>query len=158
MDPTITFFCLVLIGFILIAAEVFVPGGVLGIIGFICIIGAIVFGFKAFGSYGGTIAMAILIVASGAFVVGWLYIFPRTAIGKSLTLSDNFSEAKANPDESDLLDKEGVATSNLGPAGIVEIDNQRLDVVAESSWIESGSKVRVIAVTGNRVVVRQIES
>ena len=155
---TLLFISLVVVGFLLIAAEVFIPGGIIGVIGFLVIVGAIVVGFQAFGAQGGTVAMASLIVASGTFMVGWLYIFPKTSIGKSLTLSKDFSTAKATPDESSLLEQEGEAVSNLGPAGIATIDGRRLDVMAESNWIESGSRIKVVEVTGNRIIVRQIDS
>lgn len=159
MEPTAVLFAsLVIIGFLLIAAEVFVPGGILGIIGFAVIGAAIVTGFLVFGSQKGTIVMALLIVASGGFMIGWLYIFPKTSIGKSLTLSKDFKEAKANPEKSELLNQEGIAVSNLGPSGIANIDNQRLDVIAENNWIDSGSNIKVVRVTGNRIIVRQITS
>jgi membrane-bound serine protease (ClpP class) len=153
--PTLLFVSLVVIGFVLIAAEVFIPGGVIGIIGFLVIAGAAATGFVAFGPQGGTVAMASLVVSSGAFLVGWLYIFPKTPIGKSLTLSNNGVLQKANPDCSELLNQEGEAVSNLGPAGIARINNKRVDVVAESSWIDSGSTIKVVEVTGNRIVVRK---
>ena len=152
------FAALVIIGFILIAAEVFIPGGIVGALGFLCIIGAIVVGFKAFGKQNGLMVMAILLISSTGFLVAWLYLLPRTTIGKSVTLSDDTHEYKSAPDRSNLLDQEGEAVSNLGPSGVAQINNRREDVTAESSWIPSGSRIKVIKITGNRVIVRQITS
>jgi membrane-bound serine protease (ClpP class) len=56
-----------------------------------------------------------------------------------------------------LLGKEGVATTTLRPAGIAEIEQRRIDVVADGGWIEQNRPVRVIEVSGNRVVVEEIE-
>jgi membrane-bound serine protease (ClpP class) len=44
----------------------------------------------------------------------------------------------------------------LRPAGLALLNGQRVDVVAESSWIQAGVRVKVIEVAGNRIVVRQL--
>jgi membrane-bound serine protease (ClpP class) len=54
------------------------------------------------------------------------------------------------------MGREGVAQTILRPAGVAMIGDQRLDVVAESGVIESGSPVRIVAVNENRLVVRKL--
>jgi membrane-bound serine protease (ClpP class) len=49
----------------------------------------------------------------------------------------------------------GVAMTTLRPAGRVRIGDEFIDVVTEGSYIEEGQAVRVIDVSGNRVVVKQ---
>jgi membrane-bound serine protease (ClpP class) len=53
-----------------------------------------------------------------------------------------------------LLHKEGVAVTDLHPAGKALIDGHRADVVSESGYIGAGEHIRVIAVEGIRVIVR----
>lgn len=48
----------------------------------------------------------------------------------------------------------GTAKSNLRPAGIVEIDGKRVEVVSDGSFIKRDTLVEVIEVDGERVVVR----
>lgn len=55
-----------------------------------------------------------------------------------------------------LLDKEGTASSELRPAGVAEIEGQRVDVVTQGEMIAEGDRVRVAEVEGNRVVVEAI--
>jgi membrane-bound serine protease (ClpP class) len=43
----------------------------------------------------------------------------------------------------------------LRPAGIAEIDGERIDVVAEGEMIEAGATIVVSRVDGNRIVVRR---
>jgi len=43
----------------------------------------------------------------------------------------------------------------LNPAGIAEFDGVRLNVVSEASYMTKGTKVKVIQVEGNRIVVRE---
>jgi membrane-bound serine protease (ClpP class) len=55
-----------------------------------------------------------------------------------------------------FLEKEGVAKTDLRPAGVVLVDGQRVDVVTEGAMIEVGARVKVVAVEGNRIVVRRV--
>ncbi len=55
------------------------------------------------------------------------------------------------------LGQEGRALTQLRPAGAMEIDGKRIDVVTEGDFIPRGSRVQVIKVEGTRVVVRPVE-
>jgi len=65
------------------------------------------------------------------------------------------SAADATPLEH-LLGKEGVAITPLRPGGAALIDNTRVDVVAEGKFVEPNTRIKVIHVEGNRVVVEPI--
>ena len=56
----------------------------------------------------------------------------------------------------DLLGKEGVAVSFLRPAGKAMIGGQLADVVTEGDLIPKDSRVKVVKVEGNRVVVTKV--
>ena len=152
----ILFWSLALAGFLLIAAEVIVPGGVLGVLGFIALVASAIFSFQAFGAAGGIIATVLLMVGSVAFLAGWLYIFPRTRIGKTMTLQKDGANWKAGPDDQGLVGLEGEALSNLVPSGVAMINEKRTDVMADSTFVDKGSRIKVIDVSGNRVVVREV--
>jgi len=55
-----------------------------------------------------------------------------------------------------LLGAIGVSATPLRPAGKVQFGDQFVDVVAEGSYIAPGSRVQVIEIEGNRVVVKQV--
>jgi membrane-bound serine protease (ClpP class) len=57
----------------------------------------------------------------------------------------------------ELVGKTGVARTHLRPAGTALIDDERIDVVADGERIDAGARVRVVAVRGNRVVVRRVQ-
>jgi membrane-bound serine protease (ClpP class) len=59
-------------------------------------------------------------------------------------------------DLSGLINQHGSAQTNLRPSGTVVIGNRRVDVVTEGTMIDKDTAVRVVAVEGNRVVVREI--
>ena len=151
------FAILIIAGLFLIGAEIFLPGGVIGFIGALCLLAAIVVGFVAFGLQGGLLVALAVVVLSGVCLVIWVKYFPKTQMGRSLTLSDDGKTFKsASPEFMDLLNKEGVALSILRPAGIAKFDGKRVDVVADGSWIESGKPIKVTRVEGVRILVREI--
>ncbi len=50
-----------------------------------------------------------------------------------------------------------IADSPLRPAGKVMFGNDYFDVVTEGGFVDKGSQVRVVKVSGNRIVVRQVD-
>lgn len=148
-----TIIVLVLVGFLLIAAEMFLPGLVLGILGAILLIAAIIISFTQYGIEAGTIVSAIILVATTVGFFVWMAVFPRTAIGKKLTLSRSLEDPAC--DVGLLVGLDGVAVTPLRPAGTALIDGHKVDVVAESSYIERNDPILVIAAKGSRVMVRK---
>jgi len=49
----------------------------------------------------------------------------------------------------------GIADSPLRPAGMVRFGERYVDVLTEGTFIEKGQQVKVVKITGNRVIVRQ---
>ena len=54
-----------------------------------------------------------------------------------------------------LLDMEGVALSELRPAGFIEIDGEKLDALSEGEFISKNSLVKVVRVEGSKIYVRR---
>ena len=48
--------------------------------------------------------------------------------------------------------------SALRPTGIARIDGRRVDVVTRGEQLEPGTRVRVVEVSGNRLVVAAVEA
>jgi len=143
-------------GLLLIGAEIFVPGGVLGVVGGLALIVALIVGFVAFPGYGLYVAVGILILV-GVAIFLWIKLFPNSRMGRKMTVMHDMSSSKATEDGlAALLGKEGEALSELRPAGFALIEGRRVDVVAEGRMIATGTKVRVIEVEGNRVIVAKI--
>lgn len=149
---------LVLLGFALVIAEVFfVSFGVLSIAASLSMATAV---FLAFLDHGPTTGMSFLILSLGgsaaAIYFGFKYL-PQTSIGKALILSGDeqvkMRKAAQEPELGAFMGRFGVASSDLRPAGFAAFDGQRVDVVTRGELIEKGSRLKVIQVEGNRVVV-----
>jgi membrane-bound serine protease (ClpP class) len=57
-------------------------------------------------------------------------------------------------DFSHLVGQQGIAATNLMPAGKAEFDGQLIDVIADGLPIDRGTSIVVVKTRGNRVQVR----
>ena len=152
---------LAIAGVALIIGEVFIPGGIIGTIGLLALIGSIVLAVMNF-STGGIIATVFLIPVAG--IAAWLFAFRvlrRTRLGQSVFLQSTqkgVSVLSGSADElKQLIGKRGVALSYLRPAGVAQIDGDRVDVVTEGEYVKAGTPIVVLELEGNHLVVRPVE-
>ncbi|MBS4199716.1 nodulation protein NfeD [Bacillus sp. FJAT-49732] len=149
---------LFVLGIILIAAEFFLAGGIAGLLGTVAVIGSIIM------AGGNLLHMAISIVIalflSILAIIIMLKVFgKRMNIFKKLILTDSTNTESgyvSNVNRLELIGREGVTVTPLRPSGTVKVDEERLDVVAEGSFIENNTKVKVVKVEGSRIVVREL--
>jgi|SRR5579862_1110259 len=145
-------------GMVLIAVDFYLPGFVLGSIGVVLMLVATAIYYGDTSSVDKTIMLFCTEVALG-IGAGYISIkyFPKTAAGKKMILAETQTGVRAQAAQArDWVGREGVAQTILRPAGVALVDGKRLDVVAESGMIESGSPIRIIAVQENRLVVKQL--
>ena len=139
------------LGLSLIVAEIFLVGVVLGLIGLTCMLVSIYFGFEKSAGPGWTlVAIAAASVPVLAFV--WVKVINRV-------LAMKFTQTgytSAQMQYKDLVGQEGVALTTLRPAGMARFGEKKVDVVSEGEVVDRDSRVRVIEVKGNRVVVRAV--
>lgn len=147
---------LLVIGFILVVIEMYVPGfGAPGITGIACLIAGVI--LKANSALEALI-MAIVIIALLCVALSIsIHSVSKGRLAKSkLVLHETATDA-GSIGENDLkyyLDKTGTTTTVLRPAGMGEFDGVKLNVVSDGEFIAAGETVRVIAVEGNRIVVK----
>jgi membrane-bound ClpP family serine protease len=154
----VTIAILIITGLALIAVDFYLPGFVLGSIGVVLMLVALVLTYKSYG----TNVMLVLFLLELTVGIGVGYasikLFPQTAVGKRMILGETQTGVRAeSPKQLDeWLGREGVAQTVLRPAGVAIIDGKRLDVEAESGMIEGGSPIKVVAVHDNRLVVKKL--
>lgn len=142
---------LLILGAVLMFLETLLPGMIAGIIGFICLMAAVVLGYRE-GYQTGTFILAGVIVGLMVGVWCWLKFFPESRMAKKFISRGAVGDLGV--DKPELLHQTGEALTQLRPSGNAKINGQRVDVVAESGLIERGTKVKVVAVEGARIVVR----
>lgn len=147
-----------LAGIVFLGVELFIPGGILGIIGAGLLILSIVYAFIAFPDAGPYVATGVLALIAVAFF-WWATVFPHTRPGRRLMAGASLKGSTSVEEGLDSLrGKQGVAASALRPAGYVLIDGRRIDVVTRGEMIEKDCPVRVVDVEGSRVIVAQMSS
>ena len=153
MEPITLYFTLLLAGFVLIGMEIFVPGGILGIFGSVAWISAAVVGWRNFPDPWNMVsAFALLIFGLLTFVI-WIRYFPKSRVGKSLSLNENTASYKSHTVPDLPVGTAGETLSTLRPSGIARFDGQRLDVVADGEWIEAGQTVKISSTSGGHISV-----
>ncbi len=73
-----------------------------------------------------------------------------------LTSEKGFSSARDRID--DLLSAEGVAITTLKPSGIANINGDQVDVTSKGEMIEKNTKIKVIDLKGDRIVVKRVKT
>ena len=150
---------LLLVGLICIVLEIFVPSGILGIIGGGAILGALVVSGADMGHRAFSIGIAILVAIILAIVL-FRKIDVNRGIFRYLVLQDSTSTEKgyvSNENRLDLIGKEGRALTFLRPAGTAVFGNERYDVVTEGSFIDRDKPIKIVKVEGTRIVVREVK-
>lgn len=146
-------------GSMLLLLEFFLPGGIIGTIGLILVVLSLLFAAENIGH----MAVSLLIAGSVSFLAIFIMskvIGKRMKWFKKIILQDSTSTEKgyvSNQTRTDLIGKQGVALTVLRPSGTVMIDNERLDVVTEGTYIDQGKKVLVVKAEGPRIIVREID-
>jgi len=143
---------LLLIGLVLMFFEVLLPGMVLGACAILSLIASVALAY-ANTDYG-TVFLIITLVSLVVFTIGFVCWFPNSYMGRKLTSTTAVGDLGI--DLSGLNNQTGTAYTDLRPSGKATIGDQRIDVVTEGTMIDKDTPVRVVAVEGNRVVVREI--
>ncbi len=143
-------------GVILIAAEVVVPGGILGIIGSLFMLAGVVVAFDRYGFSGGALATAAgLFIACVALYFEFVML-PKSRIARALSMTATV-DGRSQPAVADrsLIGRRAVAVTTLAPSGVIECDGRRYEAFARSGHVPAGAAVDVIDLDTFRVIVTQ---
>ena len=157
-------------GALFVAAEVLlIPGfGLFGVLGIAGIAGGIYMSLlgslptAADFSQAGSVLSATLVIL---LVSGWALLrhLPKSTrlfqSGIFLgTRTDRAIGYESSERRTDLVGAEGVAATDLRPSGVGIFDDERVDIVSQSEWIQEGTPVLVVSAEGYRRVVRPIRN
>jgi len=155
MDGLSLIITLFVVGFLLLAAEVFLPGMIVGTIGLICLIASVVVVFNEYGTSTGLLAAVLVGGLTVAGFVVWLNVFQHTFVGRRIMLFTRQPTGGAASENQTFLGATGEALTPLRPSGTARIAGKRVDVTAVGDFLEQGAGVVVVAADGMRVAVRR---
>ncbi|MGG3842554.1 NfeD family protein [Anoxybacillus kestanbolensis] len=145
------------IGLILLVIELFVPGGVIGLLG----LGTLLWSLFLAAKYSPFITVSLAVAVVSALMMGlWLSRVSKKKmmLFEKIVLTDEQRNEKgyvSHDARVDLIGKRGVALTVLRPAGTALIDDERVDVVTEGEYIERNRPIEVVYVDGLKIVVRE---
>jgi len=148
-----------LVGVAVVVAEIVLPSG-----GLLSLLAAAIFGYSlylVFHDISTATGMAFLLadlMMLPVFIYAGLKMLGRSPATLRSTLSSAAGVTSQSAELEQFRDLEGRALTNLHPSGTVLILGQRLDVVSRGEYIEKGSAVQVVDVTGNQVIVARRET
>lgn len=147
---------LLAVGLVLLVIEIFfVPGTtVVGLTGFGMMIVGIFFSFRYFGSATGWVTVGSTAAVSGIL----LYFAFRPGMWDKLALKSS-SDGKVNEGEMNnfAAGQEGVAISALRPVGKADLGNRIAEVRTNGDYVESGTRIRVVRLLSNQIIVEPIK-
>jgi membrane-bound serine protease (ClpP class) len=154
------------LGLVALMVEVFLlPGfGAAGFLALAAFGAAIVLAMVGGSPTAGDVAQALAVLGASlvitvAVAYAWLRHLPTSGRFSGLFLrhsaaqSEGYVSALPRPD---LVGQDGVAVTDLRPAGLAQIGAERVDVVTEGEYVSQGTPVRVLRSEGYRHIVRGI--
>ncbi|MBM7660789.1 membrane-bound serine protease (ClpP class) [Bacillus mesophilus] len=149
---------LFVVGFILLIIELFVPGGILGVIGLAAVLTSVFISTES-------IELAAISVFIAFLVCVIVSVLLFKVFGKKIRLFDRLVLKDAthteqgyvsNVNRHELVGLEGETVSPLRPSGTAIFNDEYLHVVTEGVYISEKTPVKIVKVEGARVVVREI--
>ena len=139
--------------------ELFViPGfGIMGVLGIILISITIYTAYKNLGAEAAFYTLFVSLILASLFVYYFIKrnLFKKATLQYRLKKEDGFAIRYFLLEE--FVNREGVTVTNLRPIGIVKIDEERLDAIAEgTAFIKKGVRVKAVGVEGSKLVVKEI--
>ncbi len=147
------------LGIGLILLELFIAGGIAGVIGLLAIVASFFMASDNVVHMG--ISLLIALTASIVLSILMIRVFgKKMKFFKRIILTDSTSTEKgyvSNKNRLELIGVEGMTVTPLRPSGTIIVEDERIDVVSDGGFVPKGRKVRVIKTEGSRIVVREIE-
>jgi membrane-bound ClpP family serine protease len=166
MEPAYLAVVLLVLGLALIVCEVFIPSaGLIAAFATLCLAGSIACAWSAWAYKSPayfTIYLISLLILIPSALSGAFYVLPRTEFGRQVLLEGpDLQEVTPYQEEQRqlqrLVGKIGKTQTMLNPGGLVIVEGTRQHCESEGLLLEAGMPVEIVAVKGNRLVVRPVE-
>lgn len=141
-------------GVLLLAAEVVVPGAILGVIGGIAMLIGVIVAFDRYGFNGGALAtgIAFALVALALFIE--FVLLPKSRLARKLSMTATVAGTSQPPiADRGIVGKRAVAVTTLAPSGIVECEGRRFEAFARTGHVAAGEQLDIIGIDNFRLIV-----
>lgn len=140
------------VAFLLVFLEFFLPGGIMGMAATVFFVLSWISAYQTYGPVISILFFFISVVFCG--IVVWFALKRLQKNTNTFRLQADQEGYEGVDKKSEYIGKHGVAVTDLGPAGFIVIEGQRLQVVCQARYIEKGEKVIVIESRGGYLLVK----
>ena len=155
---TIIGIILLVAGFVLAAVELTMPGfGLPGISSIVCLIIGIIFMADTFEE--GILITVVVIVVLGILMTIIMGLLAKRKLKPPIILDTDVKAEDSYLNSSDLeyiVHREGIAVTDLRPAGRGNFDGIDLDISSDGSYIERGTPVVIDRISEKRLIVKRL--
>ncbi len=149
-------FVLLGVGLLLIFLEFFLPGGIMGTIGALVVMGSVVL----FAMQAESMLYILLYTVGCVVLVALLFRFALWRIrhgepGKTIYSDDAQEGFTASRFDTTAIGKSGLVDTDLRPGGHIIVDEKRHSAISVSGYISKGEKVKVIGGQGESLTVKK---
>ncbi len=146
---------LVVVGVALLLTELFLlPGfSIAGITSILCLVGSTVFAYLKLGALAGHITLVAAILL--CVIAIWVFLKKRTLYKMALK-TDITSKVDLLQSTHIKVGDTGICISRLAPIGKVRIGEIEIEAKSQDGFIDDATPIEIIALDGNKVIVRPI--
>jgi len=150
-------FGLIVAALVLVFFEVIVPGGILGVLALLCVLGATWAGAANYGAVGGALTFAGALTAVVLLVVIEFKLMAHTAWGSRFMLGASVSgHSNVAQGEADIIGHEATALTRMNPSGKVAIDGRSYEAYSQDGYIESGETVLIAQRDNFKLIIKKL--
>jgi membrane-bound serine protease (ClpP class) len=145
-----------LAGIGIIIAEIIIPSG-----GILAILAVGIFAYSLYMVFidisvaAGMIFLIIDLITIPVLIILGLKFIARSPVTLRETLSREQGVTSQSEDMDQFSGLEGIALTDLRPAGMALLNDRRTDVVTRGEYLDKGTPVVVLKITGNQIVVKK---
>jgi membrane-bound ClpP family serine protease len=151
---------LFIVGSLLLAAEVVLPGAIAGVLGGIALLAGSVMTFTEFGPATGTLASIGAMVLVGVMLYAELVWLPRSRFGRTMVVEATIDSRSQPPPAAaaDVVGQPATALTTLAPSGFVSVGGKRYEAFCRSGHAPRGAALTVVEVDNFRLVVSETKT
>ena len=147
-------------GFLLMAAEFFLPTGGLLLVGGLAAWGGAVLVVLVNGT-ATEASVAVIGLALGVPIAGSIAVWAWQRMARRVGLRPDASTVADRPESAELAalkGRYGTTVTPMRPSGAVLIDGRRVDALTEGLMLDAGVPVKCVDVRAGRVIVRRADA
>lgn len=148
---------LLVLGALLIIAELFIPGGIIGSIGAVLVFFSLASLTDSLGEL--FLGIVLFIAFIGLVIYLLLKLIPRERFKNTLILNSELNSQEgfsSNGNYDYLMGQRGISITILRPSGKIRIAGEIYYVSSEDKFIEKDKQVLVVGVEGSKIFVREV--